>query len=146
MTMAEGPARLSRLSNAQAVLRPTPRATACLAVVSHPADTKALRISAIFEACLALAFLPRRIAQAHKMQLNCFHSRSTKGGLSENCLGIPSTSFLVLAPGKQTQTDHAACEERKCGWQWRHFDVTCDSEGVYNGPKEARTNEAHYQL
>jgi hypothetical protein len=55
MTLAEGPARLSLLSNAQAVLRPTPRTAACLAVVLNPAATKAARISASFEACLAFA-------------------------------------------------------------------------------------------
>ena len=64
MTFAEGPALLSELSNAQAVLRPTPMTEACLAVVSHPAAIKASRISSSFEACLALArrfFLVPRI-------------------------------------------------------------------------------------
>ena len=51
--MDEGPVRLSRLSNAQAVGRDTPRAAACLAVVSYPAATNASRISASFEACRA---------------------------------------------------------------------------------------------
>ena len=37
MILAEGPALLSRLSNAQAVARDTPRTEACLAVVSLPA-------------------------------------------------------------------------------------------------------------
>jgi hypothetical protein len=55
MTLAEGPTLLSRLSNAQAVLRHTPRTAACLAVVSHPASINASRISASFEACLAFA-------------------------------------------------------------------------------------------
>jgi hypothetical protein len=55
MTLAEGPTLLSRLSNAQAVLRHTPRTAACLAVVSHPATINALRISASFEASLAFA-------------------------------------------------------------------------------------------
>jgi hypothetical protein len=55
MTLAEGPALLSELSNAQAVLRHTPRTAACLAVVSHPAAINASRISASFEACLAFA-------------------------------------------------------------------------------------------
>jgi len=53
MIMDEGPVRLSRLSNAQAVGRDTPRAAACLAVVSYPAATNASRISASFEACRA---------------------------------------------------------------------------------------------
>ena len=55
-TIAEGPAWLSRLSSAQAVLRPTPRARACSAVVRYPAAIKALCTSASFEACLAFAF------------------------------------------------------------------------------------------
>jgi hypothetical protein len=54
MTVAEGPALLSRLSNAQAVLRPTPRAAACLAVVVHPADANASRIRTSFRVCLSL--------------------------------------------------------------------------------------------
>jgi hypothetical protein len=55
MTIAVGPALLSKLSNAQAVLRPTPRTAACLAVVSHPAAINASRNSPIFEACFAFA-------------------------------------------------------------------------------------------
>ena len=55
MIMDEGPARLSRFSNAQAVGRDTPRAMDCLAAVSKPAATNASRISASFEACLAFA-------------------------------------------------------------------------------------------
>ena len=55
MTLAEGPILLSRLSTTHAVGRGTPRAAACLAVVSHPAVINALRISASFEACLAFA-------------------------------------------------------------------------------------------
>ena len=54
-TTDEGPALLSRLSSAHAVLRPTPRAKACWAVVRYPAAIKALRISASFEACFAFA-------------------------------------------------------------------------------------------
>ena len=54
-TTDEGPALLSRLSNAQAVLRPTPRTLACLAVVLQPAVINALRISASFIACRAFA-------------------------------------------------------------------------------------------
>ena len=68
MTMAVGPARLSKLSNAQAVLRPTPRTAACLAVVSHPAAINASRISSSFEACLPFArrsFLVPRIVRPH---------------------------------------------------------------------------------
>jgi hypothetical protein len=57
MTMAVGPALLSKLSNAQAVLRDSPRTAACLAVVSHPAAINASRISASFEASLAFAGL-----------------------------------------------------------------------------------------
>ena len=55
MTLAEGPARLSLFSTAQVLLRPRPRTADCLAVVSKPAATKAARISASFEACLAFA-------------------------------------------------------------------------------------------
>ena len=55
MTIAVGPALLSKLSNAQAVLRPTPRTAACLAVVSNPAAINAARISSSFEACFAFA-------------------------------------------------------------------------------------------
>src|SRR5262249_4307823 len=51
----EGPTLLSRFSTTQAVGRNSPRAAACLAVVSHPAATNASRISASFNACLALA-------------------------------------------------------------------------------------------
>src|SRR5262245_22408447 len=63
MMTDEGPTRLSRLSNTQAVGRGTPRAAACLAVVSHPAATNDSRISASFLACLAFAFdlIGRRI-------------------------------------------------------------------------------------
>ena len=57
MTLAEGPARLSKLSNAHPVLRPTPRTAACLAVVSNPPSIKATRNSASFNA--SLAFAPR---------------------------------------------------------------------------------------
>ena len=57
MIMAEGPALLSLLSNAQVVLRHIPRTAACLAVVSQPAAIKALRISASLEVCLAFARL-----------------------------------------------------------------------------------------
>ena len=70
MTLAEGPARLSLFSTAQVLLRPRPRTADCLAVVSNPAATKAARISASFEACLAFArrlLLRCRIAHtAHK--------------------------------------------------------------------------------
>jgi hypothetical protein len=55
MILAVGPALLSRLSNAQAVLRDTPSTLACLAVVSKPPATKAARICASFEAYLAFA-------------------------------------------------------------------------------------------
>jgi hypothetical protein len=55
MTLAEGPALVSRLSNTQAVARHTPRTAACFAVVSYPAATKASRISASFAACRAFA-------------------------------------------------------------------------------------------
>ena len=55
MTLAEGPALLSRLSTTQAVARHTPRTAACFAVVSYPAATKASRISASFAACRAFA-------------------------------------------------------------------------------------------
>ena len=55
ITTDEGPARLSRFSSTQAVGRGTPRAAACLAVVSYPTATNAARISASFEACLAFA-------------------------------------------------------------------------------------------
>ena len=48
MIIAEGPALLSRLSNAQAVGRDTPSAAAFSAAVSHPAATNASRISASF--------------------------------------------------------------------------------------------------
>ena len=46
---------MSRLSTTQAVGRDTPRAAACLAVVSHPAAINAWRISASFEVCFAFA-------------------------------------------------------------------------------------------
>ena len=63
-------ARLSLFSTAQVLLRPTPRTADCLGVVSNPAATKAARISASFEACLAFArrlLLRCRIAHtAHK--------------------------------------------------------------------------------
>jgi hypothetical protein len=55
MILAEGPARLSWLSNAHVVLRRSPRTVACLVTVSHPADTSAPRSSASFEACFAFA-------------------------------------------------------------------------------------------
>src|SRR6516164_6313327 len=57
MTLAEGPTLLSRLSTTQAVARHTPRTAACLAVVSYPAATKALRISASFAAFRALGIV-----------------------------------------------------------------------------------------
>jgi len=53
--MEEGPARSSRLRTAHAVLRLTPSARACLAVVSYPAAIKVSRIAASLAACLALA-------------------------------------------------------------------------------------------
>jgi hypothetical protein len=56
MICAKGPTLVSRFSTAQAVGRNSPRAAACFAVVSHPAATKAARISASFDACLAFAF------------------------------------------------------------------------------------------
>jgi hypothetical protein len=59
-TVAEGPALLSRFNSAHVVPRHNPRTLACLAIVSHPADTKASRISATFETCLAFA---RRLAR-----------------------------------------------------------------------------------
>ena len=55
MTIAEGPARLSRLRSAQAVGRDTPRAMACLPAESNPSATNASRISASFDTCLRFA-------------------------------------------------------------------------------------------
>jgi hypothetical protein len=55
MIMDEGPARLSRFNNAQAVGLETPRAMACLPAESNPAATNASRISASFDACLYFA-------------------------------------------------------------------------------------------
>jgi hypothetical protein len=55
MITDEGPARLSRFSNTQAVGRGTPSAAACLAVVSYPAVTNVSRSSASFDACLCFA-------------------------------------------------------------------------------------------
>ena len=55
MMLAEGPTLLSRLRTTQAVARHTPRTSACLAVVSHPALINASRISASLEACLVFA-------------------------------------------------------------------------------------------
>jgi len=59
MIVADGPALSSRLRTDQAVLRFTPSAIACLAAESNPAATKAPRISATFEICLAFAFAHR---------------------------------------------------------------------------------------
>ena len=74
MTLAEGPARLSKLSNAHAVLRPTPRTAACLAVVSNPPSIKATRNSESFKA--NLAFAPRcslycRICELTPASVSC---------------------------------------------------------------------------
>lgn len=54
-TTDEGPALLSRLSNAQAVLRLIPSARACWAVVPYPAAIRALRICVSLEICLFFA-------------------------------------------------------------------------------------------
>jgi len=62
MTMAVGPALVSRLSNTQAVARHSPRTSACLAAELYPAVINASRISASFEACLWRFFLVCRIA------------------------------------------------------------------------------------
>jgi len=55
ITKAVGPAVLSELSNAQAVLRDSPRMAPCLAAELYPAAINASRISASFEACLVFA-------------------------------------------------------------------------------------------
>ena len=49
MTMAVGPALLSELRIAQAVLRDSPRTAPCLAAELYPAAINASRISASFE-------------------------------------------------------------------------------------------------
>src|SRR5262245_2305334 len=87
MIMDDGPALLSRLSSAHAVLRPTPRMPACLSVVSKPADIKAARISASFKACLAFAFdcgLSCRLSAAPQGRFFVREPRKRKlnGGLS----------------------------------------------------------------
>jgi hypothetical protein len=54
IVIAERPDALWRLlSTVQALLLDNPRTAACFESVSNPAETKAWRISAIFEACLA---------------------------------------------------------------------------------------------
>src|ERR1700750_1581031 len=54
IVFAERPDPLWRLlSTVQAQLLDNPRTAACFESVSNPAETKAWRISAIFEACLA---------------------------------------------------------------------------------------------
>ena len=61
ITMAVGPALLSELRNAQAVLRDSPRTVPCLAGELYPAAINASRISASFEASLAFSRLVCRI-------------------------------------------------------------------------------------
>ena len=92
MTIAVGPAILSKLSNAQAVLRPTPRTSACLAVVSHPAAINTWRISASFEACLAFARLflvCRNVHPPHKLAALC----SQKSPTSPSSVGLQGPAF-----------------------------------------------------
>jgi hypothetical protein len=70
--------------------------------VSHPADTKALRISAIFEACLALAFLPCRMGQAPQSAAELFHSCWC------NFQGADQAVFRLLRPISHTPPKNEA--------------------------------------
>src|SRR5262245_42929596 len=92
MTLAEGPARLSPLSTIQAVLRPTPSAAACLAVVSSPLAIKAARICASFEACLAFALrflMPLRMGHPAHRFVSLLVFASVVRGLCCSFLGAP---------------------------------------------------------
>jgi len=92
MTLAEGPARLSLFSTAQVLLRPRPRTADCLAVVSKPAATKAARISASFEACLAFArplLLRCRIAHTADKFVSLLVLGSVVSGLRYSPLRAP---------------------------------------------------------
>src|SRR5437868_2594804 len=75
------------LSTAQALLLDNPRTAACFVSVSNPAETRARRISAIFEVCLAflskeqssdLARLPGSVCKMFRAPIATTHNDTNR--------------------------------------------------------------------